>query len=268
MNAALSAAKDAKVPVYTFGPLVHNDQVIRELSEKGIVVVDSEEMLSKIPAGIMIIRAHGITRELETRLKDSGFTVIDATCPFVKKIHRIVDEASRDGLPVLIVGDGTHPEVKGICGWVNGPVSVIKEPEEVEKLTFSKSEPLKIVVQTTFQPKKLKILLEKLKNVGYNAFNIADTVCNATRERQLEAERLSETSDVMIVIGGEHSSNSQKLYEICKNNCDHTYFIQTSGDLRPEWFQEAKTVGITAGASTPKKIIMEVQTKCRNLNKC
>ena len=144
---------------------------------------------------------------------------------------------------------------------------MLKEPKEAENIPFSVTDSVKVVIQTTFQQKKCKNILEKIKTLGYNAI-IADTICNATRERQLEADRISAISDVVIVIGGEHSSNSRRLYEICKNNCDHTYFIQTAKDLMPGWFLEAKTVGITAGASTPKNIITEVQTICQNLNKC
>lgn len=259
VNRALEEAEKSELSVYALGALVHNESVMEDLKKKGIRTVQTEEELPEDGAASVIIRAHGIPEDLEERLLSRGLKLVDCTCPFVKRIHRIVGEAGEKGQNVLIIGDPAHPEIRGIIGWTKGPFRVICSADEVELLDFSRNEQLTVVVQTTFQAKKLKIIVEKLRENGYNAI-IADTICSATRERQLEAERLSEESDVMIVIGSPSSSNSRKLYDICKSNCDHTYFIQSAGELNPKWFDDAKTVGITAGASTPKTIITEVQT--------
>ena len=249
-------------PFYSFGPVVHNESVIEELRGKGLQVIRSEEELDHLPPGKVLIRAHGISKALEEKLKDSHFEVIDATCPFVKKIHRTVLEASEKGDRILIVGDPDHPEVQGILGWCNGPSFVLKDEEMISEIPFSPSEPVTIVVQTTYQMKKFKKILEILLRLGYS-MTIANTICSATRERQEEAEKLASHSDVMLVIGSPTSSNSRKLYEICKKQCDHTYFIQNKNDVESEWFCNVKCVGITAGASTPRKIIEEVQNDVR-----
>ena len=249
-------------PFYSFGPVVHNESVVEELKRKGLQVIRSEEELKDLPPGKVLIRAHGISKALEERLKAGHFEVIDATCPFVKKIHRTVAEASEKGDRILIVGDPDHPEVQGILGWCSGPSFVLKDEEMIPAIPFSPSDHVTIVVQTTYQTKKFKKILEILLRLGYS-ISIANTICSATRERQEEAEELASHSDVMLVIGSPTSSNSRKLYEICKKQCDHTYFIQNKNDVESEWFCNVKCVGITAGASTPRKIIEEVQNDVR-----
>ncbi len=249
-------------PVYSFGPVVHNESVVQELESKGLRVIRDETELSELPAGKILIRAHGISKSLEERLKAGSFEIIDATCPFVKKIHRTVEKASLEGQNILIVGDPNHPEVQGIVGWCSGPCFVIQDESEIPGIPFEKRDPMTVVVQTTFQVKKFQIILEILLGLEYNA-TIASTICSATRERQEEAERLASVSDAMIVIGSASSSNSQKLYEICKKQCDLTYFIQSAEDVESRWFRNVKCVGITAGASTPRKIIEEVQNYVR-----
>ena len=249
-------------PFYSFGPVVHNETVVEDLKRKGLSVIRSEDELKDLPPGKILIRAHGISKALEEKLRESHFEVVDATCPFVKKIHRTVAEASEKGDRILIVGDPDHPEVQGILGWCQGPSFVLKDEEMISEIPFSKSEPMTIVVQTTYQTKKFKKILEILLRLGYS-MSIANTICSATRERQEEAEELASHSDVMLVIGSPTSSNSRKLYEICKKKCDHTYFIQNKDDVESEWFCKVKCVGITAGASTPRIIIEEVQNDVR-----
>lgn len=254
--------RDESLPIYSLGPVVHNESVVEELRRKGLKVVDKAEELDSLPPGRVLIRAHGVSKAIEEKLAAQSFEIVDATCPFVKKIHKTVLKASLSGNRVLIIGDPTHPEVQGILGWCEGPSFVLESEDDVSDIPFLPDEPITIVVQTTFQIKKFKKILEILRNLGYNA-TIASTICSATRERQEEAETLASLSEVMLVIGSVTSSNSRKLYEICKKKCDHTYFIQNSDDLRSEWFQNVKCVGITAGASTPRKIIEEVQNYVR-----
>lgn len=248
--------------VYTYGPIIHNEEVVRDLEEKGVIVLNTEEELSRITAGIVIIRSHGVGKYVYDMMEINGINVIDATCPFVKKIHRIVQKQNAAGRQVIIIGNEKHPEVQGIRGWGREDTLVIEEPEEIEQLPVSTEEKLCIVAQTTFNYNKFQDLVEKISKKGYD-ITVLNTICNATQERQVEAKRIASEVDTMIVIGGKHSSNTQKLFEICQRECENTYFIQTLGDLNPECVNSVRSVGITAGASTPKQIIEEVHTNVR-----
>jgi len=249
--------------VYTWGPVVHNENVIKDLEEKGVSVLYSEADLDEVePGSTIIIRAHGIKRELEEKLKAMPITLVDATCPFVKKIHKAVAEHSKKGEEILVCGDPLHPEVEGIVGWCNGPVQVIQTEEEAKKYTSSANLPICMVVQTTFNHKKFQKIVEIIEKKDYNLTKL-DTVCLSTHERQEEARKLAKNVDLMLVIGSKASSNSQKLYEICSSNCEKTYFISDKADLQAAWFDGVENVGITAGASTPKNIIQEVQNNVR-----
>ena len=195
-------------------------------------------------------------------LEQKGWEVIDATCPFVKRIHRTVEKKSGQGDHILVVGNPDHPEIQGIVGWCNGPVDVIETVEEAEKYVPPEGKKLTVVAQTTFNYNKFQTIVEILKKKGYNV-SIVNTICNATEDRQRDTREVAANADAMIVIGGKHSSNAAKLYEICREVCDNTYFIQTLDDLHLELPKSARLVGITAGASTPNKLIEEVQNYVR-----
>lgn len=250
--------KEGKRPVYTYGPIIHNDQVVRDLEALGVRVIHAEEELDSISEGTVIVRSHGVPRRVQEKIEARGLELVDATCPFVKKIHRIVMEESRKGAAVIIAGDESHPEVEGIRGWAEGPVWVVSRPGDMERLPLSAGKAAVLVAQTTFNYTKFEELVEIFSKKGYDG-NVINTVCNATEERQSEARRIARTVDAMIVIGGRHSSNTQKLYEICSRECKNTYFVETLVDLDSKPFQSFRHVGITAGASTPNKIIEEVQ---------
>ncbi|MCI8662869.1 MAG: 4-hydroxy-3-methylbut-2-enyl diphosphate reductase [Hungatella sp.] len=251
-----------KRPVYTLGPIIHNEEVVRDLEEKGVTVLENEDALEKVLEGTVIIRSHGVGKAVYEKAKKQGLCMVDATCPFVKKIHRIVEERSREGYRVIIAGDETHPEVEGIRGWGDEKTLVVKNEKDIENLPDLTGEKLCIVSQTTFNYNKFKELVEKFSEKGYDIF-VLNTICNATQERQVEAERIASQVDAMIVIGGKNSSNTRKLYEICRKECKNTYYIQTLGDFDPESVSSVRSVGITAGASTPKNIIEEVHTNVR-----
>ncbi len=253
--------KDKK-NIYTFGPIIHNEIVVGDLQKKGVRVIEDVSELAGITDGIVVIRSHGVTKEIHKKLMDTGLEIIDATCPFVKRIHRIVDEESKKGKSIIVVGSSTHPEVEGIVSYAQGPVYVVESPKEAADFDGDKETEYVIVSQTTFNMNKFKETIEIFNNNSYN-INIVNTICNATDERQSEAEEIAAKADVMIVIGGAHSSNSRKLYEICAARCSRTYFIQTLDDLKLEIPEGANLVGITAGASTPKNIIEEVQKHVR-----
>mgnify|MGYP000782633045 CR=1 FL=1 len=185
------------------------------------------------------------------------------TCPFVLKIHRIVEKESLAGNHIIIIGDKDHPEVQGICGWCQGPYTVIRNKEEAEVFVPPKGKKISIVSQTTFNYNKFKDLVEIFLKKSYDS-TVLKTICNATEERQTEARKIAAESDLMIVIGDKHSSNTQKLYEISKKECANTYYIQTSKDMDYHQIQSINNVGITAGASTPNNIIEEVSKNVRN----
>lgn len=253
--------KDKK-PVYTYGPIIHNDEVVNDLEKKGVKVIQTLKELDDIPKGTIIIRSHGISKQEYDTIKEKGFELVDATCPFVKKIHKSVYEQSKEGKEIVIIGNAHHPEVQGIKGWSLTNCTVVETAEEAEELTITRRKKLCIVAQTTFNYKKFKDLVEIISKKGYDILAL-NTICNATEERQTEARQLAKVSDAMIVIGGKQSSNTQKLYEICKSECDDTYYIQTLVDLDLENLKSFRSVGITAGASTPNNIIKEVQIACQ-----
>ncbi len=262
VNQVYDQIKHGSGPIYTLGPIIHNEEVVRDLEEKGVKVLNSENEISALTEGTVIIRSHGVGKHIYDMLKAQGVQIVDATCPFVKKIHRIVQEQSLQGRRVIIIGDETHPEVEGIKGWGDARTMVVKNEEQMEKLPSFTGEKLCIVSQTTFNYNKFKDLVEKFEKKGYDIL-VLNTICNATQERQVEAERIASQVDAMIVIGGKNSSNTRKLYEICQKECKDTYYIQTLDDLNPESVNSVRSVGITAGASTPKKIIEEVHTNVR-----
>ncbi|UMY98583.1 4-hydroxy-3-methylbut-2-enyl diphosphate reductase [Roseburia rectibacter] len=253
-------------PIYTFGPIIHNEEVVHDLEEKGVTVLESvEELEERAPqGGTVIIRAHGVEKGISGKIKELGYTLVDATCPFVLKIHRLVEKYSTDGAQIVIIGNEKHPEVKGIKSWSLDPhTAVISTPEEAEKYQAESGKKVCIVAQTTFNYNKFQELVEIINKKGYDII-VLNTICNATEERQTEAAKIARDVDAMIVIGGRNSSNTQKLFEICKNECNNTYYIQTVKDLDVTCFESIDNVGITAGASTPNKIIEEVQKNVRN----
>ena len=262
VNQVYDQIKHGSGPIYTLGPIIHNEEVVWDLEEKGVKVLNSENEISALTEGTVIIRSHGVGKHIYDMLKAQGVQIVDATCPFVKKIHRIVQEQNLQGRRVIIIGDETHPEVEGIKGWGDARTMVVKNEEQMEKLPSFTGEKLCIVSQTTFNYNKFKDLVEKFEKKGYDIL-VLNTICNATQERQVEAERIASQVDAMIVIGGKNSSNTRKLYEICQKECKDTYYIQTLDDLNPESVNSVRSVGITAGASTPKKIIEEVHTNVR-----
>ena len=249
-------------PIYTFGPIIHNEEVVKDLESKGVQVLRSLEELKALDDGIVVIRSHGVGKQIYELLKSKQIDIVDATCPFVAKIHRIMEEQKAAGRRVIIIGNEHHPEVEGIKGWGDETTIVVETPEQVDDLELSEGEKLCIVSQTTFNYNKFKELVEKISKKGYDIL-VLNTICNATQERQVEAKRIASEVDAMIVIGGKNSSNTQKLYDICKKECKNTCYIQTLSDLDPESVTSVRSVGITAGASTPNHIIEEVHTNVR-----
>ncbi|MCQ2521422.1 MAG: 4-hydroxy-3-methylbut-2-enyl diphosphate reductase [Lachnospiraceae bacterium] len=257
--------------IYTYGPIIHNDEVVKDLEAKGVTTIRDDAMLQNLSEeDVVIIRSHGITRETMTTLEATGATLVDMTCPFVKRIHNLVSE-HRDDYNIVIVGDPVHPEVVAIKSYGDATTKVISDAEAAVSYVPEKEGGVFIVSQTTFNLNKFREIVEIFEKKGYYS-NVVNTICDATRKRQEEAKAVASGVDVMVVIGDLKSSNSRKLYEICKEVCAQTYFVQTledfersGGDLqRTSSCMPSITVGITAGASTPNNIIEEVQKYVRN----
>lgn len=257
---------DENKPTCTLGPIIHNMQMVNELREKGVRTIDKISEAKENET--IVIRSHGVPQSIVDEINKRHLDYIDATCPFVSKIHKIVSETDDDSI-VIIAGDKNHPEVQGIMGHCKSKCYTFKNQEELQEL-FSiipqkNYKTIKIVAQTTFDLKEWEKSLKSLKNV-YTNTKIFDTICNATSIRQREAANISKSVDLMFVIGDKHSSNSFKLYSICSSNCENTFFIETADELPLEMVKKADSIGVTAGASTPARIIKEVLDKMSEVN--
>ncbi|MEA4816504.1 MAG: bifunctional 4-hydroxy-3-methylbut-2-enyl diphosphate reductase/30S ribosomal protein S1 [Lachnospiraceae bacterium] len=254
VNRAIEKAFNAsgKDNVYTYGPLIHNKTVTDELAKKGVVSVDS---ICGIENGTIIIRSHGVGKEVYDQIKGKGLNYIDGTCPFVEKIHGIVLKNYNAGRKIIIIGDKNHPEVKGINGWCENSALILDNVEEARSVSFDNSK-YTLVAQTTFMTTKFDEITEILKTKCN--IDIYNTICSATEKRQAEAISLSKKVDKMVVIGDKNSSNTQKLFEICQKNCKFAIHIETIADLVLNYFEINDKIGITAGASTPPATIKEV----------
>lgn len=259
IDRADTAAKE-KENVFTYGPIIHNNQVVEKLKAKGVNVINNiEDVKSDYN---IIVRSHGISKEEYDCLTQKGANIIDATCPYVKHIHKVVQEKYNTGYRIIIIGDPEHPEVKGINGWCNNSAVIVNGEDDIDNI--NPNEKLCIVSQTTFNQEKWHSFVSKIIKLSREIL-IFNTICNATQLRQNEALELSQKVDAMIVIGGAESSNSRKLYEICKSNCENAIFIETEKDLNLSDFKGINIVGITAGASTPDYIIKNVIDKIGSL---
>lgn len=260
---------DSGEKVYTLGPIIHNPQMVEQLRQKGVETANEPEDVPK--GATLVIRSHGVPLEIIERIEKCGVKYVDATCPFVSKIHKIVQEAGERGDTVLIAGDRTHPEVLGIQGHCKSKSYVFKDPDEIEQITEKNPEIMQknviIVSQTTFSTEIWQSCYKKIIEKGFSNAKIFATICNATAERQCEAVNLSKQSDLMIIIGGRESSNTAKLRDVCSPYCK-TYLIETADELPKSEIVKAKNIGITAGASTPDSIIKEVlRIMSENVNK-
>lgn len=256
--------------VTTLGPIIHNPHMVAELAERGVEIADTPNDLSSMDR-TLVIRSHGVPQSVIDEIEQKGISYENATCPFVSKIHQIVKDNSREGKVVLIAGDENHPEVQGIVGHCEGEHYIFKNYEDLGKL-LKKLENIEnisicVVAQTTYDVKEWKNCLKLLKKVYTNA-KIFDTICSATSIRQSEAEELASISDIMVVIGGRQSSNTAKLFSVCKSKCERTYLIESAAELDDTALIDADIIGITAGASTPARIIKEVfNTMTENIEK-
>ncbi|MGL4736799.1 MAG: 4-hydroxy-3-methylbut-2-enyl diphosphate reductase [Cellulosilyticaceae bacterium] len=239
---------------YTLGPIIHNDTVIDELKEKGISPI---EQVGDEQIDTLIIRAHGVTPDVYEVAKQKQITIVDATCPYVTKIHKLVARYANQGYEVILVGDAKHPEIIGIDGWAAGGCHIAKNLEEMKSWELDLNKKYLLVSQTTYKKAVVDEMITYLEAGNYDV-KFINTICSATDERQSEAAKVAREVDAMVVIGSQYSSNTQKLFEICKSYCKTTVCISTAKELMPEMVAGAQVVGVTAGASTPDNVIQEV----------
>ncbi len=256
IDMAFEAAETKKGHVRTLGPIIHNPQVIEQLSSRGVKPVDTIEDNIEV----MLIRTHGIPAPLYDELQNKGIEVLDATCPFVKKAQQYAKLLKDEGYQVIILGDKDHPEVKGILSYAGEDAIVVKDVSEIDKI----SKKVGIVVQTTQPVDALKKLISRVIETAKEV-KVYNTICNSTALRLKETEELAKETDVMLVIGGKNSANTKQLARLCESIGVQTHHIETAEELEPEWFSAAETVGITAGASTPDWIITEVVERLRTI---
>lgn len=247
--------------IYALGPLIHNKQAVAKYEEKGLKTVNEIDTIPNHEN--MIIRSHGVPENIYKEAKDKKLKIVDTTCPFVKKIHTVVSEYHNKGYEIIVIGDMKHPEVIGINGWCENSAIIIKTLEQMENMEFDNSKKYCLVAQTTINLELyisiVNKLSDKLEEIVFN-----DTICSATKTRQESAKELAKEVDCMIVIGGKHSSNTQKLVKVCEDLVP-TFAIETKDELDVNTLKKYKNLGITAGASTPNWIIEEVVTFLENL---
>lgn len=249
-----------KVDCFTLGPIIHNPSVVKELEEQGLKVVNA---VTDVRKGILVIRSHGISKEEKDYLDKNGkeILLVDATCPFVEKALVKLEILKKEGYEIFYLGDKNHPEVKGLLSYINNQAIVFERPEDIPEKKYKK---VGLISQTTQKPEVFKRSVERLLPLC-EELRVFNTICQTTTVRQREAKELAKKVDVMIVLGGKMSANTKKLAEICKEELENTYHVETVKDLKKSWFKGVKKVGITAGASTPKEHIKEVIEFLENL---
>jgi 4-hydroxy-3-methylbut-2-enyl diphosphate reductase len=259
VEAAEAAAEDG-IPSCTLGELIHHPAVVRSLAARGLPPIQEP---SQAAGRRVLIRSHGVSLQVLRELEKAGNEVLDLTCPFVDKLHRIVEEGSRDGTPVILVGERDHPEVRGTAGWAHGEVLFVADPEEAKKLP--EMERAVAVCQTTFPHSRWEAILTELEK-KVRDLDSRCTICNATEIRQQEAGELASRMDAMIVVGGRNSANTRKLYEICRNACPRTILVESAAEIPPAFANnDSDKIGITAGASTPTDSLKEVVTRMSDM---
>jgi len=263
VNTVRELTEKSDLPIYTIGPIIHNDQVVDFFKSKGVNVAEDVKDIKE--GSHAVIRAHGVPPEVYEEAVKKNLCIDDATCPYVKKIHKLVNEKHNENYQIIIVGDKNHPEIIGINGWCGNSAYIVDSVDDVDKLPDIDRK-ICVVAQTTLTNEKWEAINKKLKE-RFKFVEKYDTICNATFRRQAEAAEIAKQVDMMLVIGGKKSSNTQKLYDICKSFCEKTYKVETSGELPPVDIKNIKKIGVTAGASTPDWIIKEVLDKMQEINK-
>lgn len=263
IDATYETLKNNNSKVYSIGPIIHNDIVINDLESHGLVVINDYAEALKLKNEKVIIRTHGIEKNIYEALKSNGNEIIDLTCPFVSKIHKIVSEYSDKGYKIVVIGDKEHPEVKGIISYAKTDIYVIINENDIKSLQMDKNDNICVVCQTTTNMDNAQKLVDILRDLFYN-IKLVNTICNATQNRQNEVQKISKECEMMLIIGSSSSSNTKKLYEIAKENCNNTYLLNSVQDVKKIKIGKESRIGVSAGASTPKYLIEEILNNVRN----
>lgn len=263
IDATYETLKNNNSKVYSIGPIIHNDIVINDLESHGLVVINDYDEALKLKNEKVIIRTHGIEKNIYEALKNNGNEIIDLTCPFVSKIHKIVSEYSDKGYKIVVIGDKEHPEVKGIISYAKTDIYVIINENDIKSLQMDKNDNICVVCQTTTNMDNAQKLVDILRDLFYN-IKLVNTICNATPNRQNEVQKISKECEMMLIIGSSSSSNTKKLYEIAKENCNNTYLLNGVQDVKKIKIGKESRIGVSAGASTPKYLIEEILNNVRN----
>ncbi|AVQ16389.1 MULTISPECIES: 4-hydroxy-3-methylbut-2-enyl diphosphate reductase [Fusobacterium] len=259
----LQDPKNANKNKYILGMLVHNDFVVQSFEKKGFVTIEESEISSLEKGDIVVIRAHGITKEVQKQLEEKELDLYDATCIFVSQIKLKILWAIEQGYDIIFIGDKHHPEVKGITSYAKN-IQIFASLEELKKVTIEKEKKYFLSTQTTLNQKKF-LEIKKYMEENYSNVYIFNKICGATQERQKATESLAKEVDVVFVLGGKKSSNTQKLYEISKSLNPNTYLLEKEEDLEEAYLQGKSKIGLTAGASTPEEIIRNIENKIRGI---
>lgn len=259
LGMAEKAADEARKPVNTLGPLIHNPLVVNDLESIGVGTASN---VSEVEEGTLIIRAHGVVPSVVEDARTRGLDVLDATCPYVKKVHNAAERLVREGYQLIVVGESGHPEVEGIMGHAGDDAHVVSVPGDLDAIDLSRK--VGVVVQTTQTPGALADVVAELSKRTMD-LRVINTICSATQERQDSAAELARRVDAMIVIGGKNSGNTRRLAEICTAACPKTHHIEDASEIEAAWFDGVSHIGVTAGASTPASHIERALVRMRSL---
>ena len=263
VDAVYDLLKENSSDIYSIGPLIHNEIVTKDLKNKGLIEINDYDEIKNLKNKKVIIRTHGIEKQVYDLLKSNNNSIVDLTCPFVSKIHKLVEEYSENGYKIIVIGDKDHPEVKGIVSYAKNDIYVVISEEDIKNLKINRNDKVFIVFQTTTNAENAQKLVDILRDLFYNS-RLVNTICNATQNRQDEVKILAETCDVMLIIGSNTSSNTRKLYEISKKYCENTYLLNSVDDIKNIKKEKSVKIGVSAGASTPKYLIEEILNNVRN----
>lgn len=263
VDAVYDLLKENSSDIYSIGPLIHNEIVTKDLKNKGLIEINDYDEIKNLKNKKVIIRTHGIEKQVYDLLKSNNNSIVDLTCPFVGKIHKLVEEYSENGYKIIVIGDKDHPEVKGIVSYAKNDIYVVISAEDIKNLKIDRNDKVFLVFQTTTNAENAQKLVDILRDLFYNS-RLVNTICNATQNRQDEVKILAETCDVMLIIGSNTSSNTRKLYEISKKYCENTYLLNSVDDIKNIKKEKSVKIGVSAGASTPKYLIEEILNNVRN----
>lgn len=260
--AMAEAALGKKEPICSLGSIIHNKQVVRGLSDKGLKVVKN---LDDIKEGVVVVSSHGISPKVARNISRRGIRIINTTCPFVLNAQKIAGELSKKGYTVVIVGDSKHPEVKALLDFAPRRAFVVKDKKQAAKLRLKKDERVSVISQTTQSMNNFLGVVKTISEYAPKELAVFNTICNDAENRQDRARQLARKVDLMLVVGGRDSANTKRLFEVCKNVLGNSHLVETEGELNKKWFKSVKAVGITSGASTPDWVIKKVAERVHKI---